>query len=215
MLVAAGAYYPDDHVIHAVRRRNERRADCVPRYTPSWEVDGRWTGCSNAESKERVTATPKRNICALVSSIRGWCVKNVSAAAGNISPGYRRSDAAQVTAIKQIRITIFTHDDQKARRGRAGYVHEQWAGATYILVGRIELGEPVGRRPKIIKGRKGLKANHRFAAIPGPSSIPSVTGGNEHIGAVTGHSADTPYATAVGAGVGTRGPCRHAGWIIY
>src|SRR5437016_1027986 len=60
-----------------------------------------------------------------------------------------------------------------------------------------------------------LKANYCFTAVPGPSGIESVTGGNERIVAVTGDAADSPDRAAVGAGAGARGPCCYAGWVVY
>src|SRR4029077_2130588 len=60
-----------------------------------------------------------------------------------------------------------------------------------------------------------LKTNYCFAASPGPSSVDSVTRGNERIIAVTGNTTDSPYRAAEGAGSGGRGPCRNASWIIY
>src|SRR5437667_570258 len=41
-----------------------------------------------------------------------------------------------------------------------------------------------------------------------------VTGGNERINAVTGHTTDSPYTAADYNGV-AGSPCHHAGWIIY
>src|SRR5206468_46246 len=71
-------------------------------------------------------------------------------------------------------------------------------------------GSPViAGRPS--KDRARLKTNHCFAAAPDPSSVVSVAGGNEQIGAVTGDAANSPYTAAHGAG----GPCRYAGRIIY
>src|SRR5204863_696702 len=80
-------------------------------------------------------------------------------------------------------------------------------GAAQIKIVSIEIVEPVGRRPVITgiagKDRPRLKTNHGFTAAPCPSSLESVTGGNERIIAVTGDTAYTPY--------GATGPVSVAG----
>src|SRR5215475_1420142 len=98
------------------------------------------------------------------------------------------------------------------------HVDEQRARAPKILILAVET-LPVSRHPVIAgvtaKDRARLKFNHCFATSPGPSSVESVTRGNEGIIAIAGNTAYSPYRAAVRAGGGGRGPCRNAGWFIY
>src|SRR5205823_10397547 len=114
-------------------------------------------------------ATAKSNVRALVSPIGGCCVEDVNNIVGNISRGYWRTDPAEVTAIKQIRIAIFTHSNDEAGRCSAWHVHKYWTRAPKIQVQIVEVA-PVGRRPVIAgiatKDRARLKTNHCFAALP-------------------------------------------------
>jgi hypothetical protein len=43
---------------------------------------------------------------------------------GNLEGGYRRSDAAEVTAVKQIGIAIFAQCDHELGGCRPGHVHK-------------------------------------------------------------------------------------------
>jgi hypothetical protein len=130
VLVAARAHDPDDHVISAVRGGDERRGASVRGRTPYREDDGRWIGCSNAESRECAAATAKSNIRAQISPIRGCCTEDtIIVRAGNMSRSHRRMNPAEVIAINQIRIAIFTHRYHEAGRCRAWYVHKQRTGA--------------------------------------------------------------------------------------
>src|ERR1700746_1516409 len=77
----------------------------APVHTPSKD-EGRWIGCSNFESRKFVLAGATSDIRALVSLICSRCLGDRVIA--NMQEGYRRSDAPEVTAIKQIRVAIFS-----------------------------------------------------------------------------------------------------------
>jgi hypothetical protein len=94
------ANHPDDHVISAISRGDERRPASeppAPVHTPP-TGDRWWIGCSNAESKELDGASATSNIRSLVSTVRGRPL--VDRLSGDIEGGYRRGDAAEVTAVK-------------------------------------------------------------------------------------------------------------------
>jgi hypothetical protein len=77
-LVATGAYSPHDHVISPVRGGHKRRTASVQVHIlPHREDDGRWIGCTNAESRECAAFGAKSNIRALVSSVGGRCLDDV------------------------------------------------------------------------------------------------------------------------------------------
>src|SRR5947208_10060863 len=93
-------------------------------------------------------------------------------------------DAAEVSAVNEIRLTVFAQLDHQIRWRRSRHIHQQRAGATQIDIAIVEL-KPVGRHP-VIAGIAGknwawLKTNHRFAPAPCAARIEGVTRGNEWI----------------------------------
>ena len=153
-------------------------------------------------------AGAKSNIRALVSPIGGCCLDDRSCVKlCNDATGAR--DAAEIIPIKQIRVAIFAHRDDKMDGVAPGTSTSNGPEPPRSMVAIVE-SMPIGRRPVIAgiaaKDRARLKTNHCFAAAPVPSSVESVTGGNERIGAVTGDAADAPYRAAVRSARG----CAHA-----
>src|SRR4029077_4610560 len=117
-----------------------------------------------------------------------------------------------------MRVSIFAHLDDEMGGRCARHVHQYRARARNLR-GRLVEARPIERHPVIAgiaaKDRARLKTNHCFTAIPDPSGVDTVTGGNERIGAVTGDTASAPYTAADGAVQSAGGPCCYTGWIIY
>src|SRR5215470_14083241 len=117
-----------------------------------------------------------------------------------------------------MRVFIFAHlhDEMGGRCPR--HVHQYRACASNLRGLLVEV-RPIERHPVIAsiaaKDRARLKTNHCFTAIPDPSGVVTVTGGDVRIGAVTGDAARAPYTTAVDAVEGAGGPCCYTGRIIY
>src|SRR6266480_237597 len=99
------ANYPDNNVIGAVSRGSEGSSSTRLGRTPD-VYDGRWIGCGDAESGDRRATSAEGDIGALLGSI-GYCRLD-DVTVGNLSRGYGCTDAAQVVAIKQIRIAILS-----------------------------------------------------------------------------------------------------------
>src|SRR6266513_249881 len=209
-LVAAGANRPYNRVIRAIGRGNEGRAATVLARVPGGR--DRWRiSCIDAEGRKRVAVRTKNDTSALVSPVGGRCLDN--RAVGHMQRSYRRADAAEIAAIKQICVAVFTQCNYEAGRCCPRHIHQQWTRTTEIGVGPVEL-DPIDRCP-VIGGRSAkncawLKSNHCFAATPF-GGVKSITSSNERIGAVTSHAANSPYpATDC-----TRGPSRHSRGIVY
>jgi hypothetical protein len=85
LLVATGAYGPDDQVISPVRGGDERgpATAIAPDHTPS-DDDGRGTGCGNEESRESGAMGAKSNIRALVGPISRRCLTEEVTAVGDL-----------------------------------------------------------------------------------------------------------------------------------
>src|SRR5205807_7598939 len=144
-LVASSAYRPYNHVVGAVGRRNERRADTALALSPRGR-DGRWIGRSNAECGERAAVGAKYDIRALVGPIGGGCLDN--RAPRNMQRGHRRADSAEVITINQIGVAIFAQGDNQVGRRGTGHVHDHWAGAAEISVTAVQR-LPISRHPVI------------------------------------------------------------------
>ena len=91
------ANYPDNNVIGAISRGSEGSSSTRLGCTPGG-YDGGWIGRSDTESGDRRAASTEGNVGALLGSIRHCRLRDVTV--GNLSRGYRSTDAAQVVAIK-------------------------------------------------------------------------------------------------------------------
>src|SRR4029453_2774395 len=110
-------------------------------------------------------------------------------------------------------IFIFAQLDDETGGRCARDVHQHRTRACN-LSGLLVEARPIERHPVIAgiaaKDRARLKPNYCFVAAP-VRRLKSVTGANEQISAVTGHTASAPYTAADSAGR----PCCYTDRIIY
>ena len=142
-LVARDAGYPDDKIICSI-------SGCDPRGTPSAltlapsEHDRGRICCSNFIGPDGTGIVVKANVRPLTCVIRNSRCSSVNAT--HIRLVHGPVDAAEIVAINQVSIRIFTKSKHKLRRRSSRHIDHRRADAAQIGIRVIER-EPVGRRP--------------------------------------------------------------------
>ena len=128
---------------------------------------------------------------------------------------YGRTNPAEVISIKQIHWRSLAKATTRCE-GVAPGTSTSNGPELPRSKSRASSVEPIFGHPVIgggaAKDRAGLEANDCFSTFP-TWGTEGVTSGNEGVLPVASDAADSPYGTAVV--IGGRGPCCHAGRIVY
>src|SRR5437763_5939786 len=183
---------PHDRVIYAIGRGDPGGALTVLAYVPRRNYRGRVCG-SNSVSGNSTAGSAKDKICALARAIRGSRLS--SNRSSHLRRRNRRSNAAEIVSVKQIRFAIFAQCKHQLRRRRAVESDHHRTTAAKVGISVIEM-QPIRGRPVIDRGsaedRPGLQTNNCFAAAPVTSSLECFNCDHKNVRASARHSTVAP-----------------------
>ena len=201
---------PDDHVIRPISCCHPGRASSVLTLAPG-KHDRWWICCSDSVGPDGtgiIVETNKRSLTGMISD----------SGCSSVDPPDIRlvrgpGNTAEIVAVQQISIAIFTQGKHKLRRGSTRHVNHRGADAAKIGIAVVKT-EPVARRP-VVGGltrpcRSRLQTDNGFAAHPIASRIEGVPCDDKHVRAITGHAAMSPNAAADSR----CSPAMHVGRVI-
>ncbi len=152
---------------------------------------------SNSVSGNSAGGSAKNKICALARAIRGSRLS--SNRSSHLRRRNRRSNAAEIASVKQIRFAVFAQCKHQLRRRRAIDSDQHRTTAAKVGISVIEL-QPIRGRPVIgrvsAKDRPGLQTNNCFAAAPLASSIECVPCDHKHVRAAARDTTVAPNPAA-------------------
>ena len=195
LTIALHVGYPNNRIVSPVSRRRPRRPSPALTHVPG-ESNG-WRTCliNYIRAKFAALTGMKSKVRSFTSSISGRR-RTSKCGIGNVHRSNRRTDTAEIVAVKQIGVPIFAQREHQLGRVCARHVDDCGTASAKVGVAVVQR-LPIGRRPKIVKHRPGCEANDCFAATPWiPLICESVTGYHKHLSAIAGDTAMSPDPAA-------------------
>ena len=174
LVTASRVCCPHDRVICAIGGGDPGRTLTVLAHVPRRNYRRRVCG-SNSVSGNSAAGSAKNKICALPRAIGGSRLS--SNRSSHLRRRNRRSNAAEIASVKQIRLAVFAQCKHQLRRRRAIDSDHHRTTAAKVGVSVVEL-QPIRGRPVVgrvsAEDRPGLQTNYRFAVAPLASGLECV-----------------------------------------